>query len=81
MLFRSMLDTLTGQLARGPFLFGERYTAADVLWGTALAWTTMFKIVPELPVLRAYIDRVSARPAVVRAKQKDAELAAAQAAS
>ena len=79
--YDTMLDTLTGQLARGPFLFGERYTAADVLWGTALAWTTMFKIVPELPVLRAYIDRVNARPAVVRAKQKDAELAAAQAAS
>ena len=64
-----------------PFLLGERFTAADVLWGTALAWTTMFKLVPELPVMRAYIDRVSARPAVVRAKQKDAELAAAQAAS
>ena len=38
----------------------------------------MFKLVPELPVLRAYIDRVAARPAVVRAKQKDAELAAKQ---
>jgi len=48
------------------------------VWGTALTWTTMFKLVPELPVLRAYIDRVGARPAVAAARRKDAELAAAQ---
>ena len=77
--YDTMLSTLTGQLAQGPYLLGERFSAADVLWGTALAWTTMFKLVPDLPVIRAYIDRVAARPAVARAKQKDAELAARQA--
>ena len=77
--YDTMLSTLTGQLAQGPHLLGERFSAADVLWGTALAWTTMFKLVPDLPVIRAYIDRVAARPAVARAKQKDAELAARQA--
>jgi len=76
--YDTMLGTLTAQLARGPYLLGERYSAADVLWGIALAWTTMFKLVPEMPVLRAYIDRVGARPAIVRARHKDAELAAAQ---
>src|SRR5881227_33975 len=70
----TMLGTLTGQLAQGPYLLGERFSAADVLWGTALTWTTMFKLVPELPVLRAYIDRVGARPAVAAASRKDAEL-------
>jgi len=74
----TMLGTLTGQLAQGPYLLGDRFSAADVLWGTALTWTTMFKLVPELPVLRAYIDRVGARPAVAAARRKDAELAAAQ---
>ncbi|HEX7435955.1 MAG TPA: glutathione S-transferase [Caldimonas sp.] len=76
--YETMLGTLTGQLEKGPYLLGERFSAADVLWGTALAWTTMFKLVPELPVIKAYIDRVAARPAVARARQKDAELAAAQ---
>ena len=75
-----MLKTLTDQLDEGPYLLGERFTAADVLWGTALNWTTMFKLVPELPVIRAYIDRVLARPAMQRAPAKDAELAAQQAA-
>ena len=75
--FETMLRTLTDQLAKGPYLLGERFTAADVLWGGALTWSTMFKLVPELPVITDYISRCSARPAVARAKAKDAELAAA----
>lgn len=77
--FDTMLGTLTDQLAKGPYLLGETFSAADVLWGTALTWTTMFKLVPELPVIKAYMDRVNARPAVARARARDAELAAAQA--
>lgn len=73
-----MLTTLTDQLAKGPYLLGERFSAADVLWGTALAWTTAFQLVPMLPVIQTYIERVAARPAVARAKARDAELAAAQ---
>lgn len=76
--YETMLKTLTDQLERGPYLLGERFSAADVLWGTALGWTTGFKLVPELPVLKSYMDRVNARPAVVRAKEKNAALAAAQ---
>jgi glutathione S-transferase len=76
--YDTMLKTLTDHLARGPYLLGDRFSAADVLWGTALTWTTMFKLVPELPVITEYMARVNARPAVARARQKDAELAAAQ---
>ena len=75
-----VLKALTEQLAQGPYLLGERFTAADVLWGTALNWTTMFKLVPETPLIRAYIDRVLSRPAMQRAAAKDAEWAATQAA-
>lgn len=77
--FDTMLKTLTDQLEKGPYLLGDTFSAADVLWGTALNWTTMFKLVPELPVIRAYIDRVLARPVVQRAAAADAELTAAQA--
>ncbi len=78
--YDTMLGTLTAQLAPGPWLLGERYTAADVLWGTALAWTTRFGLVPALPVITAYVERVAARPGVQRAREKDAQLAASQAA-
>jgi glutathione S-transferase len=76
--FDTMLATLTRQLRAGPYLLGERFSAADVLWGTALGWITMFKLVPELPEIMAYIDRVSSRPAARRAAEADAQLAAAQ---
>src|SRR5260370_23421626 len=74
--FETMLRTLTDQLARGPYLLGERFSAADVLWGGALTWTTMFKLVPEFPVITSYVQRAGERPSVARVKVKDAELAA-----
>lgn len=77
--FDTMFSALTDQMAKGPYLLGDKFTALDVLWGSALTWTTMFGLVPETPVIRAYLDRINARPAVARARQKDAELATAQA--
>ena len=76
-------DTMLGDrsppsCAKGPYLLGERFTAADVLWGTALGWTTMFKLVPELPEIMTYVQRIGSRPAAVKVRAKDAELAAAQ---
>jgi glutathione S-transferase len=76
--YDTMLGTLTQQLRAGPYLLGERFSAADVLWGTALAWTTSFKLVPLLPEIAGYITRVTSRPAAQRAAAADAELAASQ---
>ncbi|HEV2611362.1 MAG TPA: glutathione S-transferase family protein [Noviherbaspirillum sp.] len=77
--FDTVLNTLIAQLGKGPYLLGEKFSAADVLWGMALTWTTMFKLVPELPEIKAYMDRVNARPSVGKMRAKDAEFAAAQA--
>jgi glutathione S-transferase len=74
--YDTMLKTLTDQLAKGPYLLGERVTAADVLWGTALAWTTGFKLVPELPVIMDYVKRLNARPSVGKVRALDAAMAA-----
>jgi glutathione S-transferase len=74
--YDSMLATLVAQLRPGPYLLGDRFTAADVLWGGALGWMIGFKLVPDLPELVAYSSRVAARPAVIAAAAKDAELAA-----
>ena len=76
--FETMLRTLTNQLELGPFLLGSRFTAADVLWGSALAWTTGFGLVPSSPAIERYLQAVHSRPAMVRARARDAELAAAQ---
>jgi glutathione S-transferase len=76
--YDTMLATLTAQLRAGPYLLGARFSAADVLWANALGWMTMFKLVPELPEITAYMDRVNSRPAARRAAEADAALAAAQ---
>ena len=75
--FDTMLGALVEQLRKGPYLLGERLTAADILWGTALKWTTGFKLVPELPEIMAYVERMSARPSFTRITANDAELQAA----
>lgn len=79
--FETMLATLDGQLGPGPWLLGARFTAADVLWGSALAWTTGFGLVPATPSIQRYLAAVQARPAMARARARDGELAAAQAAA
>jgi glutathione S-transferase len=70
--FDTVLRTLVAQLARGPYMLGERFSAADVLWGTALTWMTGFKLVENLPQIAGYVERFNARPAVARARAKDA---------
>lgn len=79
--YDTMINTLVEQLRPGPYLFGERFTAADVLWGRALGWMLSFKLVPELPEFVAYAKRVADRPATKAAAAKDAELAAERAAA
>ncbi len=74
--YDSVMSTLTQQLAKGPWLLGDTFTAADALWGAALTWTTGFKLVPELPEIKAYLERFNARPAVVRARAQAREIAA-----
>jgi glutathione S-transferase len=76
--FDTMLKTLDNQLAKGPWMLGDTFTAADILWGVALKWTTGFKLVPETPAIKAYVDRVNSLPSVVRANAKGAEYAAKQ---
>ncbi len=74
--YDTVIQTLVDQLSRGDYLLGDRPTAADLLWGTGLRWTTEFGIVPKLPVIVAYIERMAAHPAMKRAGELDAELLA-----
>ncbi|MGA2551479.1 MAG: glutathione S-transferase [Burkholderiaceae bacterium] len=78
--FETTLATVAEQLAKGPYLLGERFSAADVLWGGALTWITAFKLLPEDAAIAGYVERFGARDAVKRARAKDAELAKAQSA-
>jgi glutathione S-transferase len=74
--YETMLGALEAQLARGPYLFGDRITAADILWGIALNWTMMFGVVPKKDVFVRYAERIIARPAFQRISAEDVETAA-----
>jgi glutathione S-transferase len=74
--FETVIGTVTSQLEAGRYMLGSDFSAADVLWGTALQWITMFGLVAETPVIKAYIERVCTRPAALRIKEQDAALAA-----
>ena len=72
------LDALITQLNKGPWMLGDRFTAADVLWGTALTWMTGFGLLEAVAPIKAYVDRWNARPSVARVAQIDADLLKAQ---
>ena len=72
------MAAVVGQVARGPWFLGERFTVADGVWGPALTWLTAFGMVPETPEIASYVARFAARPAAARVAAIDAELAAKQ---
>jgi glutathione S-transferase len=76
--YDAVMDAIEAQLSPGPWLFGERFTAADILWGNALDWTMKFGIVPRRDAFEAYVARLMVRPAIVRAAVQDTALARAQ---
>lgn len=74
--YDTVMSTLIDQLRAGPWLLGERFTAADVLWGSAMTWMAGWKLVPDAPEIAAYVGRFAARPATRHVKASDAELSA-----
>ena len=72
--FNTLFNALTHQLETGPYLLGERFSAADLLWGSALTFMVMFKLIPEHPAIVAYVERHNARPSVARIKARQEEI-------
>lgn len=77
--YDEVMAVLATQLETGPWLLGERFTAADVLWGLAINYGFACNLLPECPAFHAYADRVKARPAIRRAFELDEALAKEQA--
>ncbi|QEN86148.1 glutathione transferase GstA [Labrys sp. KNU-23] len=67
------LATVERHLAgHGPFLLGETFTAADAYLFTIVGWSPYTKVdLAPFPVIRAFMARVGARPAVQAAMQAE----------
>src|SRR6202163_1112843 len=75
--FDTVINVLADAVARGPYILGEQFTAADVVIGSTLRFGMLFKLLPERPEFLSYVGRLAARPALQRAEAQDKELAAA----
>lgn len=75
--FDAVMDGLETVVQAGPWILGDRFSAADVYVGSQIAFGLQFKSMPERPAFRAYADRLMARPAAVRARGIDDGLIAA----
>jgi glutathione S-transferase len=76
--FDTTMDVVAHAVTPGPYLLGDKFTAADVVVGSLLKWSMLFKMVPERKELLDYIARFDDRPALKRSTAKDQELAKAQ---
>ena len=73
--YEATVEALAGALAKGPYILGERFSAADVVVGSGVRWMLMFKLLPGLPEFTNYAARLGERPALQRAIKSDAALA------
>ena len=67
-----VLDTVAAGVTPGPWLLGERFSAADVMMGSGIAFMLAFKVLPERPEFVDYAARLEARPARKAAKAAQA---------
>jgi glutathione S-transferase len=60
--FLDMAAVMEKHLEKRPFLVGERATVADFVAAYTLDWANEVKLLDGLPSLRAYMERMYARP-------------------
>jgi len=65
------MGALTEALSPGPYLLGEKFSAADILYGTTFAMFANSPLLPASPIIKRYAERVVARPAFARAQALD----------
>lgn len=76
--YESMLATIDALIGEGPYVLGEQFSMADVIFGGTLRYMLRFKMVAPTPRFTAYADRLGERPALKAADAKNAAAIAEQ---
>lgn len=74
--YAAVIDALEGAVSRGDYLVGGRFSAADVYVGSHIGFGMQFGTIEKRPSFERYWTRLGARPAALRAKKIDDDLAA-----
>ena len=72
--YEEMLDTISAAIGEGPWLLGERFSMADVVFGGTVRWMVKFGLLDKRPPYIAYIERLDARPASIKADEINARI-------
>ena len=64
--YERALATLEQAVSAHDYIAGNRFTAADVYVGSAIAWGMMFGTMEKRPAFEAYAGRVTSREAYQR---------------
>ena len=64
--WEAMLASCDAAVGEGPWLLGERFTMADVVFGGTLGYMTRFGMMEASPKVSAYLERLAQRPAFQR---------------
>jgi len=76
--FERVMNVLDDTLSRSDYLVGDQFTAADLYVGSQIGFGLMFKTIEPRPAFQQYWQRISARPAYVRAREIDDALMSQQ---
>jgi glutathione S-transferase len=69
--FERVMRVLEETLSRADYLVGDTFTAADLYVGSQIGFGLAFERIEKRPAFLQYWQRLSARPAAVRAKELD----------
>jgi len=73
--FARVMDTLEQAVTTERYLAGESFTAADLYLGSHIGFGLAFGTIEKRPAFERYVARIGARPAAVRARERDAAAA------
>jgi glutathione S-transferase len=65
------MPAVIDRLSAGPYMLGEQFSAADVLYGTTFAMFAQSPMMPKSTVIEDYVRRIVTRPAFARAQSRD----------
>jgi glutathione S-transferase len=65
------MPVLIKVLSEGPYILGDYFSAADVLYGTTFAMFAQSPMMPKSAAIEDYVKRIVARPGYVKAQSLD----------
>jgi glutathione S-transferase len=70
----AMLQTMEAAIRGRDYLLGDTFSMADVIFGGTLRYMLRVKLLEPTPGFTAYVERLSARPALQRADARNAAI-------